>query len=140
METQKYDALKKLSKSQFRRYTGLLRVNYDKIVSVVKQHNLTHKKKPGRPANLIEEDQILLLLEYYRENRTYFHLGVSYGLSESNVQRTIERLENILIKSGQFTLEGKKALLSDKHLKTIIIDVTETPAQRPKKKERIRKM
>jgi hypothetical protein len=38
--------------------------------------------------------------------------------------------------SGYFRLEGKKALLSDKHLKTILIDVTETPAQRPKKKKK----
>ncbi len=139
MDTQKYATLEQLSKTQFRRYTGLHRENYDKIVLLVKRHNLTHKKKVGRPANLIEEDQVLLLLEYYRENRTYFHLGVSYGLSESNVQRTIERIEAILIKSGQFTLEGKKALLSDKHLKTIIIDVTETPAQRPKKKRKNKK-
>ena len=35
---------------------------------------------------------------------------------------------------------GKKVLLSDKNIKTILIDVTETPAQRPKKKRNNRKI
>ena len=96
------------------------------------------KIKDGRHSNLSVEDQILMLFEYYRENRTFFHLGISYGLSESNAYRTIVKLEGILIKSGYFRLDGKKALLADKKFKTIIIDVTETPAQRPKKKGEIR--
>lgn len=59
---------------------------------------------------------------------------MSYGLSESNAYRTIIKLEDILIQSGYFKLDGKKALLDDKKIKGIIVDVTETPAQRPKKK------
>jgi hypothetical protein len=48
---------------------------------------------------------------------------------------TIIKLEDILIQSGYFKLDGKKALLDDKKIKGIIVDVTETPAQRPKKKD-----
>lgn len=134
METMKYSSLSKLSKTKFRRYTGITRDNFDITVLIIEAYLLKTKEKEGRPSHLSVSDQLLMLLEYYRENRTYFHLGVSYGLHESNAQRTIVKIEDILIGSGYFRLEGKKLLLNDKLLKTILIDVTETPAQRPKKK------
>lgn len=130
----RFEQLKNLSNTKFRRYTGLKRDNFDIIVLIVSTYQRQTKIKAGRPCNLSVEDQLVMLLEYYRESRTFFHLGVGYGLSESNVQRTIVRLEDILMRSGYFRLEGKKALLSDKNIDTIIVDVTETPAQRPKKK------
>ena len=136
----RFEQLKNLSNTKFRRYTGLKRDNFDIIVLIVSTYQRQTKIKAGRPCNLSIEDQLVMLLEYYRESRTFFHLGVGYGLSESNVQRTIVRLEDILMRSGYFRLEGKKALLSDKNIDTIIVDVTETPAQRPKKKGETREM
>ena len=137
METQKYFELLKVSNTKFRRYTGTTRFIFDMATLTVKDYQKRTKLKHGRHPNLSVEDQLLMLFEYYRENRTFFHLGVSYGLSESNAYRTIIKLEDRLIKSGYFRLAGKKALLWDKKLETIIIDVTETPAQRPKKKAQI---
>jgi hypothetical protein len=61
-------------------------------------------------------------------------LGTDYGLDESNVQRTVVKIESILIKSGYFSLPGKKVLLSAEKIQTILTDATETPAARPKKK------
>ena len=130
----KFAQLEKLSQRKFRRYTGLKRDNFEIIVLIVAEYLRQSKIKEGRPCNLSIEDQVVMLLEYYRESRTFFHLGVSYGLSESNAQRTIVKLENILIQSDYFRLVGKKALLSDKFISTIVVDVTETPAQRPQKK------
>ena len=131
-----YAALKKVSNTKFRRYTGVTRFVFDFCVLLIRAYFEQTKIKEGRPSNLSIEDQVLMLFEYYRENRTFFHLGVSYGLNESNVYRTIIKLEDILIQSGYFKLDGKKALLDDKKIKGIIVDVTETPAQRPKKKRR----
>ncbi len=34
------------------------------------------KKKSGRPPQLRIEDQILLTLQYLREYRTYYHIGI----------------------------------------------------------------
>ncbi|MBK9462330.1 MAG: transposase family protein [Sphingobacteriales bacterium] len=130
-----YAALKKVSNTKFRRYTGVTRFVFDFCVLLIRAYFEQTKIKEGRPSNLSIEDQVLMLFEYYRENRTFFHLGVSYGLNESNVYRTIIKLEDILIQSGYFKLDGKKALLDDKKIKGIIVDVTETPAQRPKKKD-----
>jgi hypothetical protein len=77
---------------------------------------------------------ILDYSEYLREYRTYLHIAGSYGLSESNTYETIKWIENTLIKSKEFSLPGKKALLKSEHeFEVILIDATETLIQRPKK-------
>ena len=134
MKSSKYTTISELSHSKFKRCTGVSKFVFEIMVLIINDYNKKHKKKEGRNANLSIEDQLLLLLEYYREYRTFFHLGLSYGLDESNAHRTIIKLENILITSGYFRLDGKKVLTSAKKIKEILIDVTELPAQRPKKK------
>ena len=61
-------------------------------------------------------------------------MGLDYGLNESNVQRNIEKIEDILLNSGYFRIQGKRILISNKNIKSIRIDVTECLVQRPKKK------
>ena len=76
-----------------------------------------------------------MALEYLREYRTYFHLGRSYGLSESACYRACRWVEDALIRSGKFSLPGKKALLkSDVEYELILVDASETPIEQPKKK------
>ena len=135
MEANKFLVLSKLSNTKFRRYTGIIRYVFDIMSVIVQEYDKKNKLKKGRPSNLCVEDQLLMFSEYYREGRTFFHLGTSYGLSESNVYRTIIKLENIIIESGYFRLDGKRILLTDSKLKGILVDVTETPAQRPQKKD-----
>jgi hypothetical protein len=73
---------------------------------------------------------------YWREYRTQFHIGQTYDLSESTVCRTINKIENALIQSGQFTLPGKKKLQeNDMVIEIILVDATEQPIERPKKTE-----
>ena len=139
MEALNFMKLSTVSNIKFRRYTGVVRYVFDICVLIVKEYEKQTKSKAGRHCNLSVENQVLLMLEYYRENRTFFHLGMSYGLDESNSFRTVVKIENILIKSGYFRLDGKKSLLSDKKIKTVIVDVIETPALRPKKKKRNKK-
>ncbi len=75
-----------------------------------------------------------MTLEYWREYRTYLHIGHSYGVSESTAYRNIRWCEDTLIKSGAFTLPGKKALVgSDRAYEVVLIDATETPVERPQK-------
>ena len=62
-----------------------------------------------------------------------FHLGQDYDLHESNVSRTIRKIENILIKCGKFALPGKRRLLEENGLTYTIVDVTEMTVERPKK-------
>ena len=77
-------------------------------------------------------------LEYWREYRTFFHVGKNYGVSESNCRKIIIWVENTLIKSEKFSLPGKKALLTtESGVKTALLDTEESPIERPKKTETI---
>jgi hypothetical protein len=62
------------------------------MVKIVKEAVLK-KKKPGKPSHLSIENQIMITLGYWREYRTHFHIGVAWGLHESNVYRTIKCIE-----------------------------------------------
>jgi len=95
------------------------------------------KKKSGRKAKLIVEDQILMTLQYLREYRTYYHMGKDWKMSESNVCRIVHKIENILIKSREFRLPGKKELWqSNSSEELVIMDVMESPIERPKKRQK----
>lgn len=62
-----------------------------------------------------------------------FHPGKDWNLHESNVSRLVRRIEDVLIKSGNFSLPGKKRLLTDDSIKYTMVDVTEREIERPKK-------
>ena len=55
----------------------------------------------------------------------------------STVCRTIKKVENVLMKSGEFRSPGRKALEPrDTLIEVVMIDATEQPIERPKKKQR----
>lgn len=81
-----------------------------------------------------------MALEYLREYRTYFHLGKSDGLSESACYRACRWVEDTLIKSGELSLPGRKALLkSEMEYEIVLIDAAESPIERPKKRVKAKK-
>lgn len=132
---EKYEKLKNYSPTQFRRLTGVQRETFEKMIEILKDAQNKGYRNSGRKGGLELEDKLLMALEYLREYRTYFHLGGSYGLSESACYRACKWVGDTLIKSGQFSLPGKKALLkSDMEYEVILIDAAETPVERPKKK------
>jgi hypothetical protein len=131
----KYDRIKKLAPDEFKRLTGIKPSTFTSMVVVIKEAEATRSKFGGKPHRLCVEDRILMALEYLREYRTYFHLGQSYGLSESACWRSCRWIEDTLIKSKKFALPGKKTLLkSDTNYEVILIDASESPIERPKKK------
>ena len=130
----KYEKLKLSSEAQFRRVTGVKRATFETMVEILKEAHRIKKSKGGRPNKLTIEDMLLMALEYIREYRTYLHIATSYGLAESNAFEIIRWVENVLIKSKEFRLPGRKALLkSDNEFEVILIDATESPIERPKK-------
>lgn len=130
----KYEQLKELKESEFRRLTGVKKETFSKMLEVFDRELLKSKRLSGRPTLLSPADQLLMMLEYKGEYRTYFHISKSYGLSESNAYRSIKRAENLLLKSGEFSLPGRKALLpSDSTLEVVIVDATESKIERPQK-------
>jgi Helix-turn-helix of DDE superfamily endonuclease len=130
----KFEKIKNFQEKQFRRITGVKRKTFDKMVEIVTVAEKIKKVKGGRPNDLSIENRILMTLEYLREYRTYAHIAASYGISESNTFENIRRVEGVLIKSKEFSLPGRKALLkSDHEFEVILVDATESPIERPKK-------
>jgi hypothetical protein len=133
-QTSKYDKIKNLPPHQFRRLTGVKPTIFARMLAVLRRAEKQRRKRGGTPAKLSIEDQLLLALEYLREYRTYFHIGQSYGVSESTAQRISRWVEDTLITDKQFALPGKKALLkSDMVIEVALIDASESPVERPKK-------
>jgi Helix-turn-helix of DDE superfamily endonuclease len=129
----KYEQHSLLSDNDFRRLTGVHKTTFEPMLAVLSQQISQAKKLPGRPSRLSVADQLLMMLEYNREYRTYFHIAQSYQVSEATAFRLITRAENYLIKSGQFSLPGKKNLLESGRYEVVLVDVTETKIERPKK-------
>lgn len=73
----------------FKRLTGVRKKTFRLMVKAVKESAEKKIKKRGnlrsRSFSLSVEDQVLLTLMYYREYRTQFHIGGTYGISESAV-------------------------------------------------------
>jgi hypothetical protein len=129
----KYEKLQKLPAHVFRRITGVKTQTFTVMVSIVHDADRKRLKGVGRPATLSIEDQILMMLEYLREYRTYAHIAVDYGVGESSAFRIIRRTENILVQSKQFTLPKRDRALSDDTIEAVIVDCTESPVERPQK-------
>ena len=138
----KYEKVEKLDNATFKRLVGVEKETFAKMVEVAKEYEENRKKElgiGGRKQSLCIEDKILLMLEYYREYRTLAHIGLDYGVSEATAWRVVRNVEEILIKSGNFSLSGKKVLKdkNDVEIAYVVIDVTESPIQRPKKTKKV---
>jgi hypothetical protein len=128
-----YERLKELKRSEFKRRCGVHPETFEKMVDIL-QPALERQGKRGGQNKLSVQDQLLLTLEYWREYRTQFHIGQTWGVSEATVCRTVRKVENLLIRSGEFRLPGKKQLHQPAYeWKVLVVDVTEVPIERPKK-------
>ncbi|GBE76449.1 transposase [Microcystis aeruginosa NIES-87] len=130
-----YEQVKTLKPTEFKRLCGLYTDTFKDMVTVLKAEKVW-QKKTGRPSKLSTEDQLLITLEYWREYRTYFHLGNSWGINESTAYRIVRKVENILIKSDLFNLPKKALLESNSEIEVIVVNVSEQGIERPKKKQK----
>ena len=129
-----YQKLSKLKDELFRRKTGIKRKTFERMIEILKEAEVKKKEFGGKPNKLDIEDRLLMWLEYMREYRTYFHTASSYGISESSCFRNCVWIENILIKSKEFSLPKRTApLKSDMDIEVVTVDATESPTERPKK-------
>jgi hypothetical protein len=129
-----YEKVKKLSEEEFRRLTGVKKKVFEEMADVLRDAEDARRLRGGRKGQFTSEDRLLIMLEYWREYRTQFHMAQSRGVHEKSIWRIIRACEDTLIKSRKFTLPGKKALLkSDVQYEVVLIDATETPIERPKK-------
>jgi hypothetical protein len=133
-----YENVKSLNDAHFLRLVGVRHCAFATMIEYLATAKSQQHFHGGRKPKLSIENMLLMSLMYLRENRTYFHIAKSYGVSESSCWQAVRWVENTLIKSGIFSLPGKKQLLqSAVKFEVILIDASETPIERPKKAAKI---
>ena len=129
-----------LQGKKFRRATGVYRRVFEDMVKCISDHKLQHRKssKTGGFSKLSIENQVLMTVLYWREYRSQENLGLDFHITQSRVSRIICTIEDILLKSGSYSLPGKKVLKNpNSAYEVVIVDVTETPTERPKKNKSV---
>lgn len=130
----RYENLIRFNDAEFKRLVGVPRPLFEQMVSILEEAERS-KKKSGRPHTLTIEDQLLLTFNYLRSYSTQIELAATYGIAESNVNRMIQKIETALVRSRQFALLKRDAKI--KELDFVIVDVTESKVERPKKTNKL---
>lgn len=126
-----------LSNEIFKRTIGISKNTFKKMILILKKEKIIRKKKGGQKDKLSLINQLLIFFQYYREYRTMDAIAIDFRISKATISRTINRIENILIKSKLFRLPGKKKLSGNEgKIDCVIIDATETEINRPKKNKK----
>jgi hypothetical protein len=132
----KYEKSQKLSEKKFKRLIGVKKKTFEAMATELRVAYEKKHKEGGRIPKLGIENQLMLSLEYWRQYVTFAELGFAYGVAESTAHDIVVWVEDVLIKCGKFNLPGKKALIEDKGLQIVLLDVTESPVERPKKSKK----
>ena len=129
----RYEKTKRLSDEDFKQIIGVKRETFDAMIEVLRDAYAEKHKRRGRHAKLPIEDQLFMSLKYWRQYVTQKELAFEFEIGEATTHDVIVWVENTLVKSGKFSLPGKKALLEDNEIEIVLVDVTESPIERPKK-------
>ena len=133
----KYERAQELTNEQFKRIIGVKRATFEEMKNTLQVAYAEKHKRRGRHSKLSVEEMLFLALEYWRQYTTFAELGFEYGVAESTAHDITVWVENVLIKSEKFSLPGKKVLLDEEtELQIILVDVTESPIERPPKNKR----
>ena len=118
----------------FKRMFGVKIKTFNKMMEILEKEYAKMHKKGGSPPKMSVEDKLYAALKYLREYRTMEHIGGDYGVSKSAICESIQWVENTLKQDGTFELPGKKVLKkASGGIDFVVIDVTESPINRPKK-------
>jgi len=129
----RYEKASKLKATDFRQIIGVKRETFDEMVVVLREAYVAKHKRRGRHSKLPLEDQLFLSLKYWRQYVTQKELAYEFDVGEATAHDVIVWVEDTLVKSGKFSLPGKKTLLEDTEIEIVLVDVLESPVERPKK-------
>jgi len=132
----KYEKALELKDNEFKMLMGITKETAEEMVTILKEAYAEKHKRRGRKAKLPIEIMLTMALEYWRQYPTMFELSFEYDVAKSTVHDIIVWVEDVLVKSGKFSLPGKKALLSNDEIEIVLVDVTESPIERPKKNKK----
>lgn len=106
---------------------------FETILEKVQEQNIVYlQKNPlsnrGLDGDFSIANQLLLTLEYLRQYPTFLSLGFSYGISESYSNKIFHKIRVVLADIIGLKNPSK---LKYKDIKTLIVDVTVQPIERP---------
>jgi len=126
----------KLSDEKFKRRIGTTKPVFQTMLQILQTAHTKLHESGGKPNDLSVGDKLLITLKYYREYMTMESIADDYECDKSTISRSIHWVEDVLSADGRFQLPGKKALQDDEKIKTVAVDVTEHPIERPKKNKK----
>lgn len=104
----------------------------EKLTPLWEKKVLGAYKRPGRDFKLELADMLMMLLIYYRSYISQEFLGYLFGIDDSRVCRLIKRIEPLLARTVAIR---KERHLSQEEVESLIIDATEQPIERPKRRQ-----
>jgi hypothetical protein len=121
----------------FKRLYGVRPGTFEKMLPILQgEYNALHRKG-GKPPKLTVKDKLDITLKYLREYRTMDSIAAEYGVCKGTVCLSIQWVEDTLTEDGTFALPGKKKLKrKPASSQCIVVDVTESPVNRPKKDQK----
>ena len=123
-----------LKEEEYQGIFGVTKATFDKMLLILEEAYKRLHSKGGSPLKRLSVlDKLTITLEYYREYRTMRHIAFDYGVSKSMVHKSIHWVEDVLIRSKEFSLPSKRSLVETKDVKAVLVDVTECEIERPKK-------
>jgi Helix-turn-helix of DDE superfamily endonuclease len=137
--TMRWEVVRNWKEPSFKRLVGVPPDLFRKMAEYLAKRRMVsgHKvdgAKRGPKPRLCVEDELLMMLMYYREYRSFLHISSTYALSEMQTRRIIARTEEELIRSKLFALPGKKKLVErGTNIEMVLVDVSEHAIERPKK-------
>jgi transposase len=126
----------RLSEADFKQIIGVTKETYEAMLEEVRIAYVAKHQRRGSHAKLALEDILFMALKYWRQYVTQKELAFEFEVGEATVHDWIEWVEDTLVKCGKFSLPGKKALLEDMEIEVVLVDVTESPVERPQKNKK----
>lgn len=125
--------LARLKEKDYQKIFGVTKTIFDQMLEILEETFRQEHCRGGRPPKLSVLDKLVIMLGYYRDYRTMESIAFDYGVSKSTVYESIRWAEDALIKSHQFSLPSKKALIDHLDIEVVFVDATECEIERPQK-------
>jgi transposase len=132
----RYEKAVQLSDKDFKQVIGVKKQTYEEMLAELRTAYAGKHRRRGRHSKLSLEDILFMALTYWRQYVTQKELAFEFEIGEATVHDWIVWAEDTLVKCKKFSLPGKKALLDDTEIEVVLVDVTESPVERPKKNKK----
>jgi len=104
----KFEKALEMRDEQIHRLYGFSKKTMQAMVDILHEAYAAKHRRRGRHSKLEVEDMLILACKYWREYVTFLSLANEFGVAESTAHDIVVWVENVLIKSGEYGLPGKK--------------------------------